>query len=1102
MKYYVQIETNPSNAEIYFASSYFGNSPTSIGNLEGNYPMLIRKPGYEDFTDKTITIKDAGKTLKFNLVSLTAPKEYPKDISRGPYTIRVDNSSQEKQAKEFLGIDPSGDNLDTWLSKRDLSGLKQWKNYWTNIFSNVGMNYWISFVNNKFEEYKSKIEIIPPKKPWWLKLLEVLKPSYLNRLLTSEIAFKKGYELLTDKELTDEEYAKVKAEIVDFILPVNLALILATGKNLKGEDVAVGDTEYFVELAMLALIVTPVKFIGKLGAKLGTKIGGKGLIKVADKMVLKKANSKQIIELLKGNNYQNVMTAIRNKPVVWGKFTAKLNQEARNLLFASMKEFADPTAFNAAVKAVGKKEALKTLSGFLRLLKPWAYGTVALMGGVTFVEFLYEEAIQTRGMGIWTAVSNKQWDIAYETLAESRKFLNHVSKIYKYAGLLSPFTYDVFNRYAQATKAQYDIFEQVILRKSGVIPDPSIDGKVFDKKQFRKFLTTHTIPEITDLIVQAIIEKAPEKVGTLIVLPDPSDSDVSVDKLAYIDSGFEREVEIGIYRVTVSKWKYVSQTKDLEVKEGEITKWEPVLIIEEEFPPMISKIIINVEPTDAKITVANYPEITTSGEYEVATGTYTIDFSKTGYVSQRRTVYLDEGETETIAVILSEEEIKKPPVELLGKLHIYGIPDDLIIEIAGHPEIITVGNYEVKAGTYDIKASKENYQTQTKQAFVREGKTCFIAFSLQEEIKPPEIPIKAKLEINSDPSDADVYIDGVYKYTTTPYTIYLDEGTYTIRVQKKNYIPYEADISLAESDDVIMNFPLTEEIDIDKEITPYYPNLPYLPIYEIPKQDPPQMQLIPYQQIKPFQYNLLDPQYSAPKGFKTPDPEVTRDLLINIETTGVHPWNSKAYSIAVQDLSRPEEEPIVFINDDEKQLLIEFLEYFNYVQPERFVGFKVIFDYRWIYALMMKYRISNEHFKKIALRDVKQLMDQIKEEFVYYPDKKGTLNDWGKYLFGIGKYGSQETMLKKYISGDFDYVNNFQLRQLDLTNGLYQLFLFCGSGLLPEALTPISTPRFESGAQELPKEIKSQQTKICQECLQENLRTNETCFICGSTKFK
>ena len=208
------------------------------------------------------------------------------------------------------------------------------------------------------------------------------------------------------------------------------------------------------------------------------------------------------------------------------------------------------------------------------------------------------------------------------------------------------------------------------------------------------------------------------------------------------------------------------------------------------------------------------------------------------------------------------------------------------------------------------------------------------------------------------------------------------------------------------------------------------------------------------------------------------------------------PWEGRIYSIALLDLSAQGTEPIVITRNDEEELVSAFMSYIDNNDFKKLVGFKTIFDYRYIFSKMMLYRIQSKKFKDIELRDIKQLMDQVKEEFVYFPSKIGTLDNWGKMLLGKGKYGSQELMLRKYIAGDFEYVKNFQLRQLELTKGLYDLFRFSSSGasISPIPTVPEETLSFPS-TPSFPNPI-STQLKKCPNCLSDQPADSKICNIC------
>lgn len=167
-----------------------------------------------------------------------------------------------------------------------------------------------------------------------------------------------------------------------------------------------------------------------------------------------------------------------------------------------------------------------------------------------------------------------------------------------------------------------------------------------------------------------------------------------------------------------------------------------------------------------------------------------------------------------------------------------------------------------------------------------------------------------------------------------------------------------------------------------------------------------------------------------------------KELIINIETTDAKPWEGRIVSISYIDLSAPTPEVSVMIDDNEEKLLNEFLDWFDSYNFSRLVGFKLTFDHRFIFAKAMLYRRKADKWANIQLRDIKQTLDQVKEEFVYFPSKIGTLDNWGKHLLGYGKLGTQANFLKQYLAKNWAFVAEFSRRQVLLTNDIYTLIRY------------------------------------------------------------
>jgi len=136
----------------------------------------------------------------------------------------------------------------------------------------------------------------------------------------------------------------------------------------------------------------------------------------------------------------------------------------------------------------------------LSLAEKAVVAAVGVMGAVTFIEFLYEEMLQTQGMGVYVAISNKQWTSAYSTLNQAKKRLQTAKKFYNWFGWLAPMSWNVFKNYADATESQYAVYEGLINSKIGIPADPSADRKVFNVSTFEVSMKNGTTTVISELV--------------------------------------------------------------------------------------------------------------------------------------------------------------------------------------------------------------------------------------------------------------------------------------------------------------------------------------------------------------------------------------------------------------------------------------------------------------------------------------------------------------------------------------------------------------------------------------------------------------------------
>ncbi|GAH78957.1 unnamed protein product, partial [marine sediment metagenome] len=154
------------------------------------------------------------------------------------------------------------------------------------------------------------------------------------------------------------------------------------------------------------------------------------------------------------------------------------------------------------------RDVVKTKSTtWLKKSLKWIYLAIGAMTTVSFMSFLYEEMMQTMGFGMWPLISNKLWDDAHDYWWKAQPLLDNADWWYTNVGWMAPYSWKVFKSYMEATRMQYDSYKIVITAKRGTFEDPSKDGKVFDKEEFKSNAISGTAPDPASLTVPIIEDK-------------------------------------------------------------------------------------------------------------------------------------------------------------------------------------------------------------------------------------------------------------------------------------------------------------------------------------------------------------------------------------------------------------------------------------------------------------------------------------------------------------------------------------------------------------------------------------------------------------------
>ena len=959
------------------------------------------------------------------------------------------------------------------------------------------------------------------KLTWWQKLLLIVMPEPLRSYLIHRDLFQEGYKLFTGKEMSDAEYNQHYIELADWILPINICLKLFTGKNLKGEPEEFGSATDWLETAVLLAAVIIPGPADDAAAKLGLKTITKTQ---ADDLVVKLGEKKTVDLLVK---------AVKKNPETSAKFLSKFPVAVRNAVINGLGR----TAYGReAIYILGKTNYFKYtapgLTGFLAKLGkgPKWFGIIAgtLAGYLTFSNFMAwvgkEALVETVSFPIWALIDAEDWQGVLDHVGALRDSIDLADKAMWLTRPI-PVISEIWKSYIDNANNQADIYEKIatdalagikdkgILGVTSNIGDSSIyiEGAYVGKTPYEKemnigsyhILVTKSgytsdekdIEVLKDASVGFLAHiELLENTSNISVISEPeTGADVYIDdslKPYKTNTTFE-DIPLGKHKIRIFKAPYGRTVYDISPEEIELDLEEVGKTYEAKFsltsrelPPDTGNISVTSSPTGADIYINDvlqpFPTNSVIEDYPI--GPIEVRIEKEGYeILDSISETLEAGEVQAV-----DFGVLTPLPAEKGKLIIDVSPGDVDVYSAGVLKfhIDETGHYEIELapGSYSYVFRKEGFNDQTKNFFITSLEEETLAFSLTE------IPLNiGYLSITTDPIDVDISIAQGYLGTSDedqPAVFELPPGYYLVTFGRDDYDTKAVTTYVSKG----------ETSTIDVTLKPTYKPEPYVtptPYY--------------YEEPTPYVYPT-EPDYSYlyPPAFEIPGvepvtPTTERELLINLETTDLLPFKGRIYSIAFLDLSDPLAEIQIAVSNNEAALINDFLDFFESENYAKLVGYNVAFDYRYIFAKMMKYRRSSKAWKYVELRDIMQIMQQVKEAYVFGYNKPGTLDEWGKELLGKGKYCDQALALKKYISGDFDHVKAFQNRQIEISRDLYSLARFC---LSEASISPISSTPEASSPEITPESVETpgiQGNKICPVCKAYNPLSATICEICGTS---
>ena len=492
---------------------------------------------------------------------------------------------------------------------------------------------------------------------------------------------------------------------------------------------------------------------------------------------------------------------------------------------------------------------------------------------------------------------------------------------------------------------------------------------------------------------------------------------------------------------------------------------------------------LNFDPaSDVKIEEKEYENVTRIN-FVGPPGKYNMVIRAEGYNSKTPWFDLVEGENYSKSFTLLPEYVEPEKPGLQKVIISCNVPAD--IESFGTDTGFKTGEeFEWAIQTTTFTMSAPGYTSKSLVAEIKEKDVNQFEIILDLEEVPPAEPTTGTVIIEAN-VPADIYSAEGYTGFKTPHTFVLEPATYDFVLKFPGYYDESAKAFVKAGGEypikLILNEKPTTEPYIPAELTwiepytdSYYFTEPTDPVYGVPSVET----YYPSKKATPY----VPPAYVD-----------TKSLILDIETTGAMPNDSRIISISCKDASREDSEIISFYGDDEEKMVREFMTWFNASGFQELIGYNVSFDFRFIVVKCMKYLIPAGPLMHIKIDDMMQRMKQIKNSFVFGYNKSGSLEDWMIYFWGLKKTMTFEQLLEAYAAGRIAEVVHYNRMDVAVT---YQLWTILRT-IDTSAEIEVEVSPGEGVGSTTDGEVRR---IICPKCMSENFimegQTSYECQIC------
>ncbi|WP_457628670.1 PEGA domain-containing protein [Oceanithermus sp.] len=199
-------------------------------------------------------------------------------------------------------------------------------------------------------------------------------------------------------------------------------------------------------------------------------------------------------------------------------------------------------------------------------------------------------------------------------------------------------------------------------------------------------------------------------------------------------------------------------------------------------PPSTGTLRLDSSPAGAKVYIDGAYRGRTPLTLEMSPGAHNVELRMDGYEPYRVRVQVRAGQTTRVNPRLVR-------TTRTGTLSIDSSPQGAEVYLDGARVGRTPMQISLDEGSYDVELRLADYEPYRARVQVRAGQTARLSPRLQP------VPRTGTLEVTSDPSGAEVYVDGVYR-GRTHLVLDLDAGTHDVEVRLPGYASYRVRVSV------------------------------------------------------------------------------------------------------------------------------------------------------------------------------------------------------------------------------------------------------------------------------------------------------------------